>query len=539
MTVGAAGPPSGAYTIAGASLGSNGRFQAMLNQPVTFTSSETHAASWAWDFGDGSTASGQVVTHSFTAIGSPNVTLTITGDGTNTIGTSAAAIPFAVLDPGVLYLGDSQRYQVRAAWSSSSQGMSGSGTAINLTSDTGYFWFFSQSNLEVVIKVLDACSVDGNVWVFAGGLTNLQVNLTVTDTQTNTVKTYTSPEGAFQPLQDTHFEACSSSTTSSAHVAAASTTSTPSVSLATPSPANPLVGDTVSFAATASNFTGTVAVHVGFRRRRRMQPAGPGELPRFGQHRPGGRNEHPQVHDGRHLHGEGDGDRGYADGDGLAERGRLSVGRPSAPVGRLLDQRRHTRHGRRVDRADQPARDADRQRDARHVPLGFRRRRHGHRRERHAHVRGGRLGHGDADGHGRRDQHPGHLAGRRPLHDQRSVHPQLERRTVRGHRELGDDDAGTGPSSGSGNEVDLSTDTGYFWFFDPTNAEVIVKVLDACSVDGHFWIFASGLTNLGVTLTVTDTQSGTSMTYTNTDGNPYAPVQDFTTFNACSTGTGN
>jgi hypothetical protein len=80
----------------------------------------------------------------------------------------------------------------------------------------------------------------------------------------------------------------------------------------------------------------------------------------------------------------------------------------------------------------------------------------------------------------------------------------------------------------------LSSDTGYFWFFNPANTEVVVKVLDACAVDGHFWIFGSGLTNLGVTLTVTDLKTGTTATYTNTDGSPFQPIQDFATFLACN-----
>jgi hypothetical protein len=76
-------------------------------------------------------------------------------------------------------------------------------------------------------------------------------------------------------------------------------------------------------------------------------------------------------------------------------------------------------------------------------------------------------------------------------------------------------------------------DTGYFWFFNPTNTEVVIKVLDACAIDDHFWVFGSGLTNLGVVLTVTDTQSGTVMTYTNPDGSAFLPIQDFASFSSC------
>src|SRR5262249_55696184 len=68
--------------------------------------------------------------------------------------------------------------------------------------------------------------------------------------------------------------------------------------------------------------------------------------------------------------------------------------------------------------------------------------------------------------------------------------------------------ASSNGGSGTGNAVALTSDTGYFWFFDAANIEVTIKVLDACSLNGHFWVFASGLTNTGVVLTVTDMATG-------------------------------
>ena len=73
-----------------------------------------------------------------------------------------------------------------------------------MTDDTGTFWFFEASSIELVVKVLDACSSSGHSWVFAGGLTNVGVTITVTDTRTNEAKSYTNPaSSAFQPIQDT------------------------------------------------------------------------------------------------------------------------------------------------------------------------------------------------------------------------------------------------------------------------------------------------------------------------------------------------
>ncbi len=90
------------------------------------------------------------------------------------------------------------------------QRASGAGQVVNLTADTGAFWFFSSSNVEVVIKVLNGCGSNSRYWAFAGGLTNVNVILTVTDTQTGAIRTYINPQGtAFEPIQDTNaFATC-------------------------------------------------------------------------------------------------------------------------------------------------------------------------------------------------------------------------------------------------------------------------------------------------------------------------------------------
>jgi hypothetical protein len=95
------------------------------------------------------------------------------------------------------------RFAVTTTWRTN-DGRTGNGQAVRLTSDTGYFTFFSASNVEAVVKVLDACGLSQRFWVFAGGLTNVNVVLTVRDTRTGAVKTYTNPlNTAFAPVQDT------------------------------------------------------------------------------------------------------------------------------------------------------------------------------------------------------------------------------------------------------------------------------------------------------------------------------------------------
>lgn len=100
------------------------------------------------------------------------------------------------------------RFKVQTQWTTS-DGQNGSGQAVALTSDTGYFWFFSPNNVEMVVKAVNGCSFNSSYWVFAGGLTNVRVVMTVTDTQSGAVRTYTNPQStAFQPLQDTSAFSC-------------------------------------------------------------------------------------------------------------------------------------------------------------------------------------------------------------------------------------------------------------------------------------------------------------------------------------------
>lgn len=58
--------------------------------------------------------------------------------------------------------------------------------------------------------MLDVCSVlDPKFWFFAAGLTNIAVDLAVTDTKTHQVKKYTNAAGTpLAPILDTSAFAC-------------------------------------------------------------------------------------------------------------------------------------------------------------------------------------------------------------------------------------------------------------------------------------------------------------------------------------------
>jgi hypothetical protein len=300
----------------------------------------------------GSTAAQGAVPVRFTAVCSSSCFLKLAVGGvTRQIGASITVGPCAA-DATTLCL-NSGRFRVQVAWTTP-DGRSGAGQAVAVTGDTGYFWFFSSGNVEMVIKVVDGRAVNSSFWVFAGGLTNVDVVVTVTDVQTGAVKTYRNPQGTpFQPIQDT-----------SAFVAAA-----------TSAPAGEESATTSGAAAFARLF--------------------PRDL--------------------------------LAACTGNATTLCLNNGRFQAQVQWT---------------------------------------------------------------------------------------------------------AGDG-STGAGQAVPLSGDTGYFWFFSPNNVEMVVKVVDGCSVFSTFWVFGGGLTNVNVVLTVTDTKTGAVRTYTNPQGTAFQPIQDTGAFSTC------
>jgi len=108
---------------------------------------------------------------------------------------------------------NAERFAVSVSWKDF-QGNTGTGQAVLLTSDTGYFWFFSSNNVELIVKVLDARALNGRFWVFYGALSNVEYTMTVTDTTTGRVKTYTNPSGTFASVGDT--DAFSASTAKAA-----------------------------------------------------------------------------------------------------------------------------------------------------------------------------------------------------------------------------------------------------------------------------------------------------------------------------------
>lgn len=79
----------------------------------------------------------------------------------------------------------------------------------------------------------------------------------------------------------------------------------------------------------------------------------------------------------------------------------------------------------------------------------------------------------------------------------------------------------------------LTDESAAFTFFSDANLEIFVKVLDGCGTNDRFWVYATGLTNVGVTVTVTDRWTGHVWSHVSPLGAPFPPVQDIEAFSGC------
>jgi hypothetical protein len=61
-----------------------------------------------------------------------------------------------------------------------------------------------------------------------------------------------------------------------------------------------------------------------------------------------------------------------------------------------------------------------------------------------------------------------------------------------------------GRPGGAAQALKVTDNAGAFWFFDSSNLEVTVKLLDGGVVNGQFWLFAASMTTLPFTMTVVD-----------------------------------
>lgn len=134
-------------------------------------------------------------------IGASSLTDRETGNYSLTLVCGTAAASTCTPDANTICL-NNNRFRVTATYRTAT--LNGNAMAVKLTDDTGYLWFFNSANVETVLKVINGCAVGGHYWFFAGGLTNVFVQITVTDTTTGFTRVYSNPlNQPFEPIQDT------------------------------------------------------------------------------------------------------------------------------------------------------------------------------------------------------------------------------------------------------------------------------------------------------------------------------------------------
>lgn len=129
------------------------------------------------------------------------------GDGIGNACEDACNCPFTETLPALIL--QDGRFRVEATWRTEDE--AGQANAIQTTADSGFFWFFEPDNLEVVVKVVDACNGFDRFWVFTAGLTNVEVDLRVTDLATGEVWRKHTTGGRVYPteLDVQAFDTCS------------------------------------------------------------------------------------------------------------------------------------------------------------------------------------------------------------------------------------------------------------------------------------------------------------------------------------------
>ena len=175
--------------------------RALTGERVSFedTGSGT-VRSRLWDFGDGRTSRSRATAHVWSEPGFYTVTLRLSdGEVESTASLTflveaAAVAGTCMADDETRCLRDS-RFAVEMEWWTG-DGRSGPGRVVREgTNDSALFQFFEEDNWEVLVKVLDGCSINGHVWVYGASATTLGYRIRVTDTVTGAVREYLNEDG--------------------------------------------------------------------------------------------------------------------------------------------------------------------------------------------------------------------------------------------------------------------------------------------------------------------------------------------------------
>jgi hypothetical protein len=125
-----------------------------------------------------------------------------TKNGTSANYLNAAVSLGCTSNASTLCVGSGGRFAVAASYKTTSA--SGNAAVVPFsTSDSGLFTFFSATNWEVMVKVLNGCGITNHFWVYAAGVTDQHVEIEITDLPRGVTKRYFNYSGTqFAPIQD-------------------------------------------------------------------------------------------------------------------------------------------------------------------------------------------------------------------------------------------------------------------------------------------------------------------------------------------------
>lgn len=81
--------------------------------------------------------------------------------------------------------------------------------------------------------------------------------------------------------------------------------------------------------------------------------------------------------------------------------------------------------------------------------------------------------------------------------------------------------------------------SGLFFYYaeDASNWEILVKMIDGCRTNDHFWVLVAGSTGFGWTLEVTDEATGVVRSFTHPLDGQASGLEDFEAFATCAAAT--
>jgi plastocyanin len=172
----------------------------------------------SWAAGDGAAKTFNVpLLDDASPDGTKTINLTLQNpSGGAGLGTSTATLtvtdnenPPCVPNAETLCLGLNGRFELQVMWADF-QGQNGMGKAVTIgRRDSGLFYFFSEDNIEMLVKVLDGCAINGHYWTFYAATTNVGFHLMLRDVVTEFTKGYGNDLGvSAPPVLDTSFEPC-------------------------------------------------------------------------------------------------------------------------------------------------------------------------------------------------------------------------------------------------------------------------------------------------------------------------------------------